>query len=28
MKQAGIAWPRFGNAQEVAILIAYLNSVQ
>jgi mono/diheme cytochrome c family protein len=28
MKQAGISWPQFGNAQEVADLIAYLNSVQ
>ncbi len=28
MKQAGIGWPRFGNAQEVADMIAYLNSVQ
>jgi mono/diheme cytochrome c family protein len=28
MKQAGIPWPRFGNGQEVADLIAYLNSVQ
>jgi len=28
MKEAGIAWPRFANAQEVADLIAYLNSVQ
>ncbi len=28
MKQAGIAWPQFGSAQEVADLIAYLNSVQ
>ncbi len=28
MKQAGIGWPQFRNAQEVADLIAYLNSVQ
>ena len=28
MKAAGIAWPIFRNAQEVADLIAYLNSVQ
>jgi mono/diheme cytochrome c family protein len=28
MKEAGIAWPMFRNAQEVADLIAYLNSVQ
>ncbi|HEY1342233.1 MAG TPA: c-type cytochrome [Bryobacteraceae bacterium] len=28
MKQAGISWPRFGNAQEMADLIAYLNSIQ
>jgi len=28
MEQAGISWPQFGNAQEVADLIAYLNSVQ
>ena len=28
MKQAGIGWPRFGKPQEVADLIAYLNSVQ
>ena len=28
MKEAGIAWPVFRNAQEVADLIAYLNSVQ
>jgi hypothetical protein len=28
MKQAGIAWPMFRGAQEVADLIAYLNSVQ
>jgi cytochrome c2 len=28
MKQAGIRWPQFANAQEVADLIAYLNSVQ
>jgi mono/diheme cytochrome c family protein len=28
MKEAGIAWPTFGSAQEVADLIAYLNSVQ
>jgi len=28
MKQAGMGWPRFGKAQEVADLIAYLNSVQ
>jgi mono/diheme cytochrome c family protein len=28
MKQAGIAWPQFANAQEVADLIAYLNSIQ
>ncbi|HEY2018183.1 MAG TPA: c-type cytochrome [Bryobacteraceae bacterium] len=28
MKEAGIAWPRFANAQEVGDLIAYLNSVQ
>jgi len=28
MKQADIEWPQFGNAQEVADLIAYLNSVQ
>lgn len=28
MKEAGIGWPSFKNAQEVADLIAYLNSVQ
>jgi len=28
MKQAGIGWPQFGNAQELADLVAYLNSVQ
>jgi mono/diheme cytochrome c family protein len=28
MKEAGIAWPTFGGQQEVADLIAYLNSVQ
>jgi cytochrome c2 len=28
MKTAGIAWPRFKSPQEVADLIAYLNSVQ
>lgn len=28
MQQVGIAWPNFGNPQEVADLIAYLNSVQ
>jgi mono/diheme cytochrome c family protein len=28
MKQTGIGWPRFANPQEVANLIAYLNSVQ
>jgi hypothetical protein len=28
MKQAGIAWPQFGKPQELADLIAYLNSVQ
>lgn len=28
MKEAGIGWPQFRNAQEVADLIAYLNSVQ
>jgi cytochrome c2 len=28
MKQAGIGWPQFRNSQEVANLIAYLNSVQ
>jgi len=28
MKESGIAWPTFRNAQEVADLIAYLNSVQ
>ncbi|HEX3744811.1 MAG TPA: c-type cytochrome [Bryobacteraceae bacterium] len=28
MKDAGIAWPMFGGPQEVADLIAYLNSVQ
>jgi mono/diheme cytochrome c family protein len=28
MKEAGIAWPMFGNQQEVADLIAYLNFVQ
>ncbi len=28
MKEAGIGWPSFGGAQEVADLIAYLNSVQ
>jgi mono/diheme cytochrome c family protein len=28
MKQAGISWPRFANAQEVANLTAYLNSIQ
>jgi mono/diheme cytochrome c family protein len=28
MKEAGISWPMFRNAQEVADLIAYLNSVQ
>jgi mono/diheme cytochrome c family protein len=28
MKEAGIAWPRFGAAQELVDLLAYLNSVQ
>ncbi len=28
MKQAGIPWPQFANPQELADLIAYLNSVQ
>jgi len=28
MKQAGIGWPRFAKPQELADLIAYLNSVQ
>jgi mono/diheme cytochrome c family protein len=28
MKEAGISWPSFRNAQEVADMIAYLNSVQ
>jgi hypothetical protein len=28
MDQAKIAWPRFSNAQEVADMIAYLNSIQ
>ena len=28
MKEAGIPWPMFGGQQEVADLIAYLNSVQ
>jgi cytochrome c2 len=28
MKTAGIAWPNFKSPQEVADLIAYLNSVQ
>lgn len=28
MQQAGIGWPSFRNSQEVADLIAYLNSVQ
>jgi cytochrome c2 len=28
MKQAGIGWPRFGKPEEMANLIAYLNSVQ
>ena len=28
MKEAKIGWPSFKNAQEVADLIAYLNSVQ
>ncbi len=28
MQEAHIGWPSFGNAQEVADLIAYLNSVQ
>ncbi|MBZ5617209.1 MAG: c-type cytochrome [Acidobacteriia bacterium] len=28
MKQAGIGWPQFGKPQELADLIAYLNSVQ
>jgi mono/diheme cytochrome c family protein len=28
MKEAGIGWPMFGGPQEVADLIAYLNSVQ
>ena len=28
MRQAHIAWPRFNNPQQVADLIAYLNSVQ
>jgi mono/diheme cytochrome c family protein len=28
MREAGIAWPMFGGPQEVADLIAYLNSVQ
>jgi len=28
MQQAGIGWPTFGGPQEVADLIAYLNSVQ
>jgi cytochrome c2 len=28
MKQIGMGWPRFANAQEVANLTAYLNSIQ
>jgi mono/diheme cytochrome c family protein len=28
MDQAGVAWPQFANAQEVADMIAYLNSIQ
>jgi len=28
IEQAGIGWPRFANAQEVADIIAYLNSLQ
>ena len=28
MKEAGIEWPRFGAAQELVDLLAYLNSVQ
>ena len=28
MGQAGIEWPQFANAQEVADMIAYLNSIQ
>jgi hypothetical protein len=28
MQSAGIAWPQFKSPQEVADLIAYLNSVQ
>ena len=28
MKQAGIGWPRFANAEEVANLTAYQNSIQ
>jgi hypothetical protein len=28
IKEAGIPWPMFGGQQEVADLIAYLNSVQ
>ena len=28
MKEAGISWPRFRNAQELSDLLAYLNSVQ
>jgi mono/diheme cytochrome c family protein len=28
MKEAGIGWPRFKNAQELGDLLAYLNSVQ
>jgi len=28
MKQAGVVWPQFANAQELADMIAYLNSIQ
>jgi hypothetical protein len=28
MKQAGVEWPQFANAKEMADLIAYLNSIQ
>jgi hypothetical protein len=28
MKQAGIGWPRFSRPEEMANLIAYLNSIQ
>jgi hypothetical protein len=28
MRQARVAWPRFNNPEQLADLIAYLNSVQ